>query len=308
MFKHYYYRGHMNAGFGCRISLSVLLLLITSHLGVRAQSSGTSTPASAAASKAPIDSRWDLNIVGGSLLRQDGENVQANLANIIDYLRDSFPANIVLAPGVGQVMVGDLKLASFQWEPALDALKVASGNAFVWKRRSDPSAVGAVDPTTGLPALANAALSGESDGREGLLMLTLDDSGEVPGPRRVVEVFNLGGYLRGQDKDKQDKSLSEITRFIDETLSDFDRGQDRHSSLRFKFHSGASLLVVSGSPGEVEVARKVILALPETSSSKTQSLGPDDAARAAFLRRYGLNPPQPEPQAGEVAPSSTPKR
>ena len=301
----------MNAGLGNRFSLYVALLLVTSQMGVRAQSSGTSTAGLPAAAEAPVDARWDLNIMNGSLRRQDGKTVPATLGNVIDYLRDLFPANIVLAPGVGQVKVGDLKLASFQWEPALDALKVASGNAFVWKRRSDPSAIGWVDPTTGM--VVGGGASAEISGPEGLLMLTLDDSGEVPGPRRVVEVFNLGGYLRGQDTDKQDKSLNEITRFIDETLSDFDLGQDRRLSLRFKFHSGASLLVVSGLPGEVDVARKVILALPETSSSKAQSLGPDDAARAAFLRRYGLNPaqqPQPEPPAGVVAPPppSTPKR
>jgi hypothetical protein len=61
-------------------------------------------------------------------------------------------------------------------------------------------------------------------------------------------------------------------------------------SLRFKFHSGASLLIVSGLPGEVEVARKVVLALPETSSSKAQSVSVDDATKAVFLRRYGTEP------------------
>jgi hypothetical protein len=123
----------------------------------------------------------------------------------------------------------------------------------------------------------------------------------------------VGGYLRGQDKDKQDKNLSEIIRFIDETLNDFDLGRDRNSSLRFKFHSGASLLVVSGSPGEVDVARKVILALPETSSSKAQPSSNEDAARARFLQRYGINPapaPQPAPAADTVVPVAppTPKR
>jgi len=308
MFKHLYYRRIMNAGLGCRISLWVLLLFVTSQLGGKAQNNDTSKAEPVATSEASSDARWDLNIMNGLLRRQDGKTVPATLGNVIDYLRDMFPANLVLAPGVGQVKVGDLKLASFQWEPALDALKVASGNAFVWKRRTDPNAIGVIDPTTGIPVSGGAG--GESEGREGLLMLTLDDSGEIPGPRRMVEVFNLGGYLRGQDKDKQDKSLNEITRIIDETLSDFDLGQDR-LSLRFKFHSGASLLVVSGSPGGVDVARKVILALPETSSSKVQPSSNEDAARAAFRRRYGLDlatPQQQEPPAGVAAPPSrTPK-
>ena len=313
MFKHLYYRRIMNAGLGCRISLWVFLLLTTSQLGGKAQNSpGTSKAEPVAASEAPYDTRWDLDIMKGVLRKPDGKTVPANLGNVIDYLRDLFPANLVLAPGVGQVKVGDLKLASFQWEPALDALKVASGNAFVWKRRTDSNAIGVIDPTTGIPVSGGAGAGGESEGREGLLMLTLDDSGEIPGPRRMVEVFNLGGYLHGQDKDKQDKSLDEITKFIDETLGDFDLGQDRRLSLRFKFHSGASLLVVSGSPGEVDVARKVILALPETSSSKAQTSSAEDAARAVFRRRYGLDPAtpqQPEPPAGAVAtpPSRTPK-
>jgi hypothetical protein len=310
MFNNLYYRGRMNAGLGCRISLCVFLLLITSHLGVRAQSGGTSTPTSAAAPAAPPDARWDLNIVNGSLRLQDGKTVPATLGNVVDYMRDMFPANIVLAPGVGQIKVGDLKLASFQWEPALDALKVASGNAFAWQRRSDPAVMGVVDPTTGLPVIARA--SGEGDKREELLMLTLDESGVGSGPRRIVEVFNLAGYLRGQDKDKQEKSLNEITQIIEETAFDFDPGQERRLSLRFKFHSGASLLIVSGLPGEVEVARKVVLALPETSSSKAQSVSVDDATKAVFLRRYGLNPgntpqqSQPESPAGVISPPTQP--
>ena len=102
--------------------------------------------------------------MNGVLRRQDGKTVTANLANVIDYLRYLFPANVVLAPGVGQVKVGDLKLASFQWEPALDALKVASGNAFVWKRRTDPNAIGVIDPTTGMPV--SRGTGRENEGRE----------------------------------------------------------------------------------------------------------------------------------------------
>lgn len=285
----------MNATLCCRISLSAfLLLLITSQPSARAQSTGTSTPAPAARAEASADARWDLNIVKGLLRRQDGKTVPASMGNIIDYLRELFPANIVLAPGVGQVNVGDLKLKSIQWEPALDALRVASGNAFVWKKRPDPSAPVVIDPATGVPVVGGAGGDG-SDG-EALLMLTLDNSGEIPGPKRIVEVFNLGGYLRGQDKEKQEKNLNEIMEIVEVTLRDFDLGRDGIPSLRFKFHSGASLLIVSGSPGEVEVARKVILALPETSSSKAQSPSSDDAARAAFARRYGLNPaPLPMP-------------
>ena len=128
-------------------------------------------------------------------------------------------------------------------------------------------------------------------------MLTLDDPVKSLG-QDVGRGLQPWGYLRGQDKDKQDKSLNEITQFIGETLSDFDLGQDRRFSLRFKFHSGASLLVVSGSPGEVDVARKVILALPETSSSKAQTLSVEDATRAMFLRRYGIDPAKPQRPAG----------
>ena len=214
MFKNLYYRGLMNAALCCRISLSaLLLLLITNQPSARAQSTGTSTPAPAALAEPSAEAGWDLNIVKGVLRRQDGKSVPANMGNIIDYLRELFPANVVLAPGVGQVNVGDLKLKSIQWEPALDALRVASGNAFVWKRRPDPSAAGAIDPATGMPIIGGASM--ESNGGEALLMLTLDNSGEVPGPRRVVEVFNVGGYLRGQDKEKQEKNLNEIMEIVE---------------------------------------------------------------------------------------------
>ena len=55
MFKHLYYRRIMNAGLGCRISLWVLLLLITSQMEKKAQNSpATSKAEPGAASQAPL--------------------------------------------------------------------------------------------------------------------------------------------------------------------------------------------------------------------------------------------------------------
>ena len=77
---------------------------------------------------------WALEISNG-LLRHDNTQVDATLENIINLLRETYPANLAVAPGLSRVKVQDLKLSSFRWEQALEALRVASGGAFRWERK-----------------------------------------------------------------------------------------------------------------------------------------------------------------------------
>src|SRR5215471_4419116 len=98
--------------------------------------------------------RYDVEIVNGQLQLanlQDRVNVkarwgnvaavEANLRNLVDVLRDLHPnVNIVMAPGVERVKIGNLKLHSTQLENELEALRVASGNRFVWMIRAGPGA------------------------------------------------------------------------------------------------------------------------------------------------------------------------
>ena len=66
----------------------------------------------AAEKDAPTDNpaEWTLRISGGVLKRRDNTTMPATLSGTINYVRDLYPANVVLAPGVGPIKVEDLKI------------------------------------------------------------------------------------------------------------------------------------------------------------------------------------------------------
>jgi hypothetical protein len=273
---------------------SVALFLAFSPGLLHAQANTPPASNAEAVKDASAPHTWELDIAGGVLRRQDGKTAPATLATVIGYLRDIWPANVVLAPGVGEVRVSDLKLSSFQWETALEALRVASGEAFTWTRRPDGAGgPRSIDPTTGQPV---SPASSESD----LYVLTPDPVGPAARSRRVVEVFNLSGYLHGQTAERVSDNLSQIQRIVIDTIEQLHEGAPAPVSRpHFQYHAGSSLLVVIGRPEEVEVARKVVLALPDASASRDAN-PPGPALNDQFRRRYGLPPagsgiPQPSP-------------
>ncbi len=286
-------RSSLLRSFGCGLAL------LLASAGNWSLAQDTKRPA--AAPEKPKESSprsgqlWELDIAEGNLWRHDGTTVPATLGRVVGYLRDKYPANVVLAPGVGELQVGDVKLASFKWETALEALRVASGDAFVWTRQGAGQAPSVVDPTTGLPV--------QSD--EDLFVLTPNQEGPLSRSKRVVEVFNMSGYVRGQNPEKVDDNLGRIINAVRETLQDLHEGIPTASAgPRFKYHDGSSLLIVIGSPEEVEVARKIVLALPDTSTSKEP--GVPSGANDAFRRRYGLSPMPTPPPANNVPAAPAP--
>jgi len=87
-------------------------------------------------------------------------------------------------------------------------------------------------------------------------------------PRRSVEVFNLSGYL--QQLPKQDeKAVSENVNMLEvvinqtlEQLKPEGFSDEDGPYPDFQFHRGANLFIVIGPPIAIEVARKVVNALP----------------------------------------------
>ena len=113
----------------------------------------------------------------------------------------------------------------------------------------------------------------------------------------------MSGYLHGQNPDKVDEELNKIGKAVSETLAMLYEGSPVSSpGPRFKYHPASALFVVIGSPEEVEVARKIVLALPDTSSSKDPQYQP--AMDEQFRRRYGL---QPTPAPGVPNPPASGK-
>lgn len=241
--------------------------------------------------------RWELEVTDG-ILR--GPESPATVGAIISYLREQHPANVVLAPGVGDREVQELKLAHFGWPQALEALKVASGDAIIWNRRSSTPAgelgsVGSVDPTTGMP------LTVQRD--DDLFVVMPNPEARRSQLRKQVEVFNMGKYLQGNDWQEQVGTIKDI---LMETLQNLGESED---PPKLQFHSSAKLLIIFGSPEQLGVARRVVLALPEVTSSGSAGMGSSGMGgaiappppvsplspeqRELFLRRYGLQPGVP---------------
>jgi len=210
----------------------------------------------------PTPHQWDLRVAGGQLVRKEGGALPATLRNVVDYLVELQPANVVLAPSLGEVEIVDLKLAGLRWEGALEALRIASGNAFIWS--SQPPAE-TIDPATGMP------MRPTSPGEASLYVLEPAPGGPRALNERAVEVFNLSGYLAGKEGNQITETLDELKLILGESLHQVwagTRPAQAEPVPSVRFHSSASLLVVVGTPPQIEIARKIILALPGTSPSQ----------------------------------------
>jgi hypothetical protein len=285
-----------------RTNFVCLLLLTMPPIALAADENippNAASPETRSASKS-----YALEISGGTFLHK-GQKSEANLTTLVDALRDLYPkVNIALAPEVARTRIPDLKLHFTQIEDTLEALRVASGYRFTWRRGN--GSAGEVDPATGLPKPGGSQL------------YVLDMGIEPPPPRkRLVEVFNLSGYLQQQGKrdtkDVQD-NLTQIEDIVVDTLNMLNKDESVNEAYpSFRFHPGASLLIVAGSPEAIDVARKVLTALPGltpglvTPNPRPAGLPEGVTAeqlqteRERFMKRYGLSTmpgtqPTPAPQ------------
>jgi hypothetical protein len=279
----------------------------------------------------PITSQttgYDLQIVDGALILPRGK-VEATLPNIVDALRDRFTdANIVVAPGLSKLKVGDLKMRAGRLGEELEAVRVACGERFEIQPPGNLN--GPVDPSTGLPLDWPHSLNG------GLFILR--ESPLMAQNQKVVEAFNVGPFLEwrsrrsakidpstgvpveGSESHEQSdaESLREISATIAETIRDL-KG-DAGDQPKTQYHAGATLLVVIGTGETVEIARKIINALPgmpATSEEITGRFGANSPryqaptarggrernAEDAFRARYGLAP-RPDPNTTNPAPGT----
>jgi hypothetical protein len=245
-------------------------------------------------------SLFEIEIVDGEFVRK-GRKQEATLENVVDLLRERHDgANIVLSPGLPRIKIANLKLRATSLEQELEALRVASGNKFMWSDGRNSAAdemmrgAGAIMPAPpGGPAPdpSRSALPPKQN-QAPLYIL-----GEVPAgmtaPGRQVEVFNLTDYFNsfgGMDEESRAKlvttSLDEIKKIVSTTLQLI--SEDQNSSIAFQFHAGANLLVVSGTPDALEVARKVVGALGP--SNRPAAGGGFGAGIDPFGNPYRTNP------------------
>jgi hypothetical protein len=268
------------------------------------------------------NSPYLLEIQDGWLLQSKGDKREATLENVVELLRElelsrsGAPANIVLSPDLPKIKIANLKLASTTLTQELEALRVASGERFVWSSGTGPQPTNPstglpynVDPTTGLPF--NPSGSPGAEAKDQTPLYILRPAPEAEHRPLLVEAFSLAGYFESRressSEDEYKKMVAEevaqIERIVAETKDIYmatrselkGREASRVSGLTLQFHRGANLLVVIGEPEAVEVATKVIGALPHVhrSGGSAGGMGGDPFSGGNdFRARYGI-PPQP---------------
>ena len=141
------------------------------------------------------------------------------------------------------------------------------------------------------------------DGRHFGYQLTFFRQAIKPGEAsNLTKALNLTPYsdpesllIRKAKRDEKDisASLEQIMRIVSETLDQATQGKaEAGSQPSFKFHPGANLFIVIGSPQAIEVTEKVVNALPGVAGAR--GYPPQNAETRlmddAFRRRYGLEP------------------
>jgi hypothetical protein len=291
----------------------------------------------------PTDAKpmgYDLQIVDGQLIRPGGK-LEATLANVVDALRDQYTeANIIFSPSLAKIKVSDLKLRSGRLAEELEAVRVACGEKFevqLGATRADQTAriwdvpggrplmmngnPPQMDPSTGLPQTAARSVNAG--------LFVLHEAIPPAQKQRVVEAFNIGPYLewlRHQPKQEtstdntDDYGTRQIQMMIRDTLDGFRPDQTDADNPFFQYHPGATLLIVIGNVDTVEIARKIVNALPGMSAVADEFRGryglePGRGSAAerkladdAFRARYGLPRSASPSQPGTAGPEPNPSK
>jgi hypothetical protein len=289
------------------ISLAAVLACLPQVVGAEDQPTARPKTTSVSAESAPPG--YDLEIIDGKQVgASKARGLEATLGNVVDALRDRYPkANIVMAPGLAKLKISDLKLRAGRLADELEAVRVASGAKFDWM---GPGFAGpnippmqGIDPTTGLPTATNP-----TESNTGLFVLR--EPAPTPETARTVEAFNIDPYLRwlrenqdanetkGRREEEVVKRLDELEQMVARTLSSLKPGSAVEMPT-FQFHRGANLLIVVGTTDAVDVARKVVNALPGQADfggggggryGGIGGPGMSPEAQEAFRQRYGLAP------------------
>src|SRR5258708_4486226 len=105
----------------------LFIVIACSILPTKAQEKSTTRQRSEPASAESRSQAYDLEVKEGAVV-SGGTHVKkatASLANVIDAVRDRYPeANIVIAPGLANISISDLKLRTSSISEELEAIRV----------------------------------------------------------------------------------------------------------------------------------------------------------------------------------------
>jgi hypothetical protein len=194
-----------------------------------------------------------------------------NMGGAVKALREIYPsATFAIDPRVADVLVTDLIVRADDPMTDLEALQTSCGGRFSIAHDPNPNMSGAVP------------------GRDELYKIEYNNSTESKpskGEDRKIECFNLTHYLdrekalnkdetnsnkgqggglgammMGRNATHAEVAVARLQDIIQQTLADFD--PTAANQLHFRFYSEAQLLIVIGPERAIDVAAKVIQALP----------------------------------------------
>jgi hypothetical protein len=188
--------------------------------------------------------------------RQPGEawvrEGEATIGNAVKALRGIYPQiTFAVDPRVATLPVTDLLIRANEAKTDLDALRTACGSRF-------DLGGGEMD------------VSGQPNSLYALVYNSATEANPAKREDRNIECFNLTGYLeriakhednkKGEQPEKPvDQAVDQLQQIIKSTIADFD---STINPPHFQFYAQAQLLIVTGSRRGIEVAGKVIRALP----------------------------------------------
>ena len=237
------------------LALGLVVIPLTTDLNAEDKSQPAAAPTPTAEAAAP---HYDLEIVNGRLLLnpavskqfRNAAAVPATLASVVDVLRLMHEgANIVLSPNLAEITISDLKVRGLNLDDELEALRVACGDRFLWTHGAPSPRPAAIDPSTGIPVASPPPGDFYS-------LVPNRDAAPAPGGSNL-EVFNLGP-LHKQEKDA-DVAIAQLTDIIRDAIKLGNPDQSGSGeTMHFRFYPGAQLLIVTGGPDVLEIARKVV--------------------------------------------------
>lgn len=176
-------------------------------------------------------------------------SVSATIDNLGKYLRAVDPSlNIVLSPEVGNLKIANLKLNTRFPQSIVQAVSVASDGVIVGPMgRGDIGFGGFRGAERSLTFIANRPRESKPS----------------------VEVFNLSGYIQTLGKVDDEiirEKIDDLQRLTRSTLVD-DMRLSPEDQPNFKYHPGTKLLIVVGKSEAIDLARKIINALPGQQTS-----------------------------------------
>jgi hypothetical protein len=207
----------------------------------------------------------------------------ATVGNAVKALRDIYPeVTLAVDPHVAAVPVTDLVVHAKDAAIDLSALRTACGNKFDIDHDGTKTAFYSLEANN----------------------LTFGHDPSMP-EDRAIECFNLTGYLTqvttptpeemasGQDKRtmKTDKAVAELQDILRDAIQSFDPALPQPHC---KFYTDAQLLIVIGSQRAIDVAAKVICALPGEQGRAAGGWPPP-----VFVVKPPAAAPQPESKPGK---------